>query len=253
MAKGFMREYAKNFKEILGAILVGSASFGVKDEFVDIDIIVYADKESVKERKANGKGYNETYKFKGTEICIDWNPIQKLEENVSNGKDDEALWVFSNTKIIYDPKGTIKKLLNKIRPYPKELRRKKIFLHFYLLKAILENCEKAILRREMLTAAFLIHKAVDELSYLTFILEGCFVPYPKWRFYFMNKLSLGKKLLPKIETVLCIKKLSKEELTRKLDGLNEVIEGLKPHLCEAGIPKQWLGSEWWKYEPDWDV
>lgn len=253
LAEEFIKSYVSEFKEVLGAILAGSASFGVEDEFADIDIIVYADEKAVKERKAKGKGYIETYEFKGAEICVDWEPIKKLEEAVSSWKDDVALWVLYNAKIIYDPKGMIKELLDRIKPYPKDLSVKKIFLHFYYLEANMGNCEKAILRREPLAAAFLIYKAIDELSYILFILEGLFVPYPKWRFRFMKELNLGRELIPRIEKVLCIREMSVEELAVKLEELNGIVESLKPHLREAGIPEAWLGREWWSQEPDWSV
>lgn len=252
LAKEFVNTYISEFNgKILGALLVGSASFGIHDKFTDVDIFVYVSDDVVKKRKA--QGYNETYPFKGVEICVDWNSIEKLEEILSAWKDDESLWVFYNAKILYDPKGLMQKLLKRIKRYPKELRRKKIFLHFYYLKAFLEDCKKAILRSDFLTALFLIYKAIDEITYLSFILEGLYVPYPKWRLHLIKKLPLGTKILPKIEKILCIKGLDKTELTIKLKDLNDIVEDLKPNFCEAGIPEKWLGSNWWMYEPDWDA
>jgi predicted nucleotidyltransferase len=254
LAKEFVDGYIRKFSdEILGAVLVGSASFGISDEFADIDIFVYADEETVRRRKAYGKGYNETYKFKGVEVCVDWNSIEKLEEIVGNLKDDESLWVFHNAKILYDPKGLMRKLLKRMKSYPENLRREKIFLHFYYTKAFLENCKKTILREDFLTTIFLMYKAVDEITYLTYILEGSYVPYPKWRLTLMKKTKLGKNMLPKIEEILCVKQLTREELTLKLQKLNKIVENLKPHLHKANIPEKWLGPQWWKHEPNWHV
>lgn len=106
LAKEFINKYISKFNgKILGAILIGSASFGINDKFVDIDIFIYASDKVVKKRKTEKKGYNEIYRFKGIEVCVDWDSIEKLKEIVKNWKDDESLWSYIMQKYSMIQKG----------------------------------------------------------------------------------------------------------------------------------------------------
>lgn len=253
IAKEFTKNYSKENPEVVGAMLVGSTNLSVTDKYADIDIIVIASPKAVAERKAAGKGYNETYIHKGIEICIDWHSLAEVEKEVANWKNDATLWSLNKAKILLDKKGVIQKLLENIKPYPEEIRKKKLFLHFYWLNAYLNIIEIAIKREEYETAAFHVSLSMKELAEILFLIENQFVPIDKWKFHEMKKLRLGRKLLPKIRALMHVTELSRKELEDKLALLKKMNQELKRYLVAAGVEKEKLGPEWWKFEPEWNV
>lgn len=253
IAQEYVEIYSKENSEVNGAILVGSTNVGISDEYADIDIVIIASPKAVAERKAVGKGYNETYVHKGVEICIDWHSLAELRKEVKNWQNDVTLWSLSKARVLLDKRGNVKKLLESVKPYPQEIRTKKLFLHFYQLSYYLDIIKTSIKRGQCETAAFHIYSSIKELSEMLFLIENRFIPIEKWRFPEIRKLKLGKKLLPEICEVMCIRQLNSTELQNKLATLEKIHQTLKPHLVAAGIEKEKLGPNWWKFEPDWTV
>jgi len=253
IANEYARKYAKKNPEVTGAILVGSTNIGISDNYADLDIIIIATLEAVSKRKAKGKGYNETYVYRNVEICIDWHSLRELKSELKNWKNDASLWSLSRGKILFDEHGEIKKLLESIKPYSSEIRRKKLFLHFYWLSAYLSIIETSIRRGEYDTAVFHVYSSISELTEILFLIENKFVPIEKWRFHEIKRLCLGKKMLPDLRKAMCIAELNSKELQEKLKILGKLQQELKPHLLAAGIEEEKLGPDWWKFEPDWSV
>lgn len=253
VALEFVKKYAKENPKVTGAILVGSTNIGISDNYADLDIIIIATPEAVSERKAEGKGYNETYAYRGVEICIDWHSLRELQSELNNWQNDVSLWSLSQAKVLLDEQGEIKRLLESIKPYPNEIRRKKLFLHFYWLSYYLDIIETSIRRSEYETAIFHIYSFVKEFSEILFLIENKFIPIEKWRFHEMKKLDLGKRMLPKLRKIMCIAELNSQELQDKLTILKSMRQKLKLYLLAAGIEEEKIGSDWWKFEPDWSV
>jgi predicted nucleotidyltransferase len=84
ITREFIEEYVKKNIKVDGVILVGSTNIGINDQYSDFDIIVIATLEAVLERKAEGKGYNETYVYKYMEIYIDWHSLKELRSELNN-------------------------------------------------------------------------------------------------------------------------------------------------------------------------
>lgn len=253
IAKEYMKRYVKENPQVTGAILVGSVNLGISDKYADIDIIAITTPHAVSERKAEGKGYNETYVYKDVEICIDWHCLLELRSELNNWQNDASLWSLSHGKILLDEHEEIKRLLESIKPYPNEVLRKKLFLHFYWLSYYLNIIETSIRRSEYETAVFHIYSSLKEISEMLFLIEKKFIPIEKWRFHEMKKLDLGKKSLPILRKVMCVAELTSQELERKLTILKAMRQKLKPHLLDAGIEEEKIGPDWWKFEPDWSV
>lgn len=252
-AQGYLRKYAEKNAQIDGAILVGSTNIGVIDKYADIDIIIVAPPEAVAARKAMGKGYNETYVHESVEICIDWHPLAEIKKELENWKNDATLWSLSKANILLDKRGVIRRLLGNIKPYPKEVRKKKLFLRFYWLSYYLNIIETSIKRREYETAAYCVYSSVKELSEILFLIENQFIPIEKWRFHELKKLRIGREFLPRIQEVMRIARLTIEELEDKLTLLRKMHDELKQHLVKAGVEKERIGPDWWRFEPDWNV
>ena len=253
IAYDFARLYVYDKPEILGVLLVGSSTIGICDELTDLDLLVFTDEQSVNRRKADGKGYNEEYHMEGVEICVDWQDIESIERSILAQRDDAYFWSMSNSKILYDPLGRLHEALAKLKPYPLELKRRKVFKQFYLLRARVEDMKKCVERGEHEAASMLVFQALDHLIRLLFLLEGEYLPIEKWRFYEMRRLHVGEKYLPEIRQILVVSRLEKDELLGKSRAFERIFESIRSRLLELGIPDRWLGEDWWRYEPDWRV
>lgn len=253
IAHNFVRSYVSDRREVLGVLLVGSSTIGVFDKFADIDLMVFSDNESVKKRKAEGKGYGEEYFIEGVEVCVDWHDIETFEKMIEAQIEDWYLWIVSNSKILYDPFRRLRKGINGLKPHSLELKRRKVFKQYYFLRARANDMKKCVERGEHEAASILCYQALDHFTKLLFLLEGKYVPYEKWRFHEMRRLQVGEIYLPEIRQVLCISCLEKEELLKKVQILERIIQSANEQLLKLGIPVEWVGEEWWKQEPDWEA
>jgi len=253
IAREFVQQYARENPNVIGAILVGSTNIGITDKYADLDIIVIASLGAVSKRKAEGKGYNETYSHNEVEICVDWHSIPELQGELENWQNDASLWSLSHGKILLDTHYEVEKLLKTIKPYPFEIRKKKLFLHFYWLSYYLDIVETSIEREEHETAASHVYSSVAEICQILFLLENKFVPIEKWRFHEIKRLSLGGDMLSMLRESMCIAKLDSQELEVKLAILTRICRKLKPRLLASGLERAKIGKEWWKFEPDWSV
>jgi len=253
IAQKFTGSYVSDRPEILGVLLVGSSMIGVFDRFADIDLMVFSDDESVRRRKAEGKGYNEEYWIEGVEVCVDWHPIETMENMIKAQKEDWYLWIMSNSRILFDCRGRLRKAIGNLKPYPLDLQGRKAFNRYYHLRARVSDMKKCVERGEYEAASILSYQALDQFTQLLFLVERRYVPYEKLRFHEMRRLHVGESYLPEIRRILCISCLEKEELTKKVQILERIIQSTEAQLLKLGIPHEWLGKEWWRYEPDWDA
>ena len=227
IAYDFARLYVYDKPEILGVLLVGSSAIGICDELTDIDLLVFTDEQSKNRRRADGKGYNEEYHMEGVEICVDWQDTESIEKNILAQRDDTYLWSMSNSKILYDPFGRLHESIAKLKPYPLELKRRKVFKQFYLLRARVEDTKKCVERGECEAASMLVYQASDHLIRLLFLLEGGYVPIEKWRFHEMRRLHIGEKYLPEIRQILVVSRLEKDELLGKAPIFERIFESIR--------------------------
>ena len=112
---------------------------------------------------------------------------------------------------------------------------------------------KCVERGEYEPGPILSYQALDQFTQFLYLVEGKCVPYEKWRFHEMRRLHVGESYLAEIHRIVCISSLEKEELTKKLRILESIIQSTEEQLLKLGIPHEWLGEEWWRYEPDWDA
>jgi hypothetical protein len=212
--------------------------------------MAFAHDEAYDARKAQGKGHSEEYFCKGVEICVSWQPFEYIKESLAAWNNEEYLWAYSTGKVVYDASGEIRRLVESIKPYPTEIKIRRLFWHYFFLMTWGPcNLGKTINRKEYESAAVQLYQAVSHLIKICFLLEDKFAPNPKWWFYEMRKLPFSSSLLPNIREVLCIKELQPSELLEKLNILEKLIDIVKAKLREAGVPEEKLGEDWWRYEP----
>jgi hypothetical protein len=231
----------------LGVLLEGSAAIGVRDEYVDLDFEVIISEKRYKE----GVFLTDETIYEGFEVCWGWTPFKRLESKLSGWQNDVNLWVYSTSKIMYDPTGKVERLLKKYRRYPEDIRREKMFAYFYYGWAEAPyNFEKALLRKDPITAQLCLTNAVEIYTALLFIINHNFVPYRKWRLRELQKLEKKpEKYEEKVKQLIQTNSFSNEAFNLKRKKVHEIVDKLREMLIQEGVPSEKVGNDMWKYEP----
>jgi len=131
IAKDFVRMKFEKTDGVMGVLLVGSASIGYMDVLSDIDLEIISTEDLC--RKVGETCGSE--QFSGVDIWWEWITLKELENVLKDWKDDVDLWIYSKSKILYDPKHKIENLLAKYRQYPSKVWLEKLFLYWYFATA----------------------------------------------------------------------------------------------------------------------
>jgi hypothetical protein len=247
IARKFVNERFMSCNDVLGVLLEGSAAVGVRDEFVDLDFEVIIKEKRYKE----GVFLADETVYDGVDVCWGWISLEKLESKLSGWQNDINLWVYSTSKIMYDPTVKVEDLLKKYKRYPEDIRREKMFSYFYYGWAEAPyNFEKARLRKDPITAQFGLTNAVEIFTALLFIINHNFVPYRKWRLRELQKLKKKpEKYEEKVKQLVQTNSFSSEAFNLKRKKVHEVVDKLRELVIQEGVPSENVGNDMWKYEP----
>ncbi|MGB9683432.1 MAG: DUF4037 domain-containing protein [Candidatus Bathyarchaeales archaeon] len=247
IARKFVNERFMSCNDVLGVLLEGSAAIGVRDEFVDLDFEVIIKEKRYKE----GVFLADETVYDGVDVCWGWISLEKLESKLSGWQNDINLWVYSTSKIMYDPTGKVEDLLKKYKRYPEDIRREKMFSYCYYGWAEAPyNFEKALLRKDPITAQFCLTNAVEIFTALLFIINHNFVPYRKWRLRELQKLKKKpEKYEEKVKQLVQTNSFSSEAFNLKRKKVHEVVDKLRELVIQEGVPSENVGNDMWKYEP----
>jgi hypothetical protein len=227
---------------VIGVLLVGSASIGYTDVLSDIDLEIISTEDLY--RKAGETCGSE--QFSGVDVWREWVTLNELENVLKDWKDDIDLWVYSKSKILYDPKHTIQNLLAKYRQYPRKVWLEKLFLYWYFATANAPyDSGKAIQRNDLLLTQLYLSQAIEYYTALIFILNHSFVPYRKWRLREFDKLAYKPENYEKnMLKILTARTWTKKEFEDKQRIANELAIILEKKLVETGIAEEKLKNPW---------
>lgn len=242
VAKDFVRMRFEKTDWVIGVLLTGSASIGYVDALSDIDLEVISTEDS--SRKVGETCGSE--QFSGADVWWEWVTLNELENALKDWKDDVDLWVYSKSKILYDPKYKIKTLLAKYRHYPRKVWFEKLFLYWFFATAHAPyDSGKAIQRNDLLSAQLYLNQAIEYYTALIFILNHSFVPYRKWRLRELDKLAYKPENYEEsMLKILTAKSWRKKEFEDKQRIVNELAIVLEKKLVEAGIAEEKVKNPW---------
>jgi hypothetical protein len=242
IAKDFVKMKFEKTDGVVGVLLTGSASIGYMDVLSDIDLEIISTEDLY--RKAGEKCGSE--QFGGVDVWWEWITLQELENALKGWKDDVDLWVYSKSKILYDPKHKIVNLLAKYRQYPRKVWLEKLFLYWFFATASAPyDSGKAIQRNDLLSAQLYLTQAMEYYTALIFILNQSFVPYRKWRLKEFDKLAYKpENYKENMHKILTVRSWAKKEFEDKQRIANELATVLEKKLVEVGIAKEKLKNPW---------
>jgi len=242
VAKDFIKMKFEKTDGVIGVLLTGSAAIGYTDALSDIDLEIISTEDLY--RKAGETCGSE--QFSGVDVWWEWITLNELENALKDWKDDVDLWVYSKSKILYDPKHTTQNLLAKYRQYPRKVWLEKLFLYWFFATANAPyDSGKAIQRNDLPLAQLYLSQAIEYYTTLIFILNHSFVPYRKWRLRELDKLAYKPENYEKnMLKILTVKNWTKKEFEDKQRIANELAIILEKKLVETGIAKKKVKNPW---------
>lgn len=250
-AKTMHREVARDFVQlklagadgVVGALLVGSSSFGHADTSSDIDLEVFVAERSYNKRR---KTHEEYESHRGFDISWEWMTLKELEDELGDWENDVDLWVYSKSTILLDRGGKLRDLLANYRRYPEKIWLEKLFLYWYYATGNAPyDSGKAVQRKDLISAQLYLTEAMEYYTALIFILNKRFVPYRKWRLREMEKLKYKPEdYMEMLRRILTTEKWSRQEFEAKQSIINTVASELEKKLLDAGIMEEKLKNPW---------
>ncbi|MDP4145509.1 MAG: DUF4037 domain-containing protein [Bacillota bacterium] len=170
---------------VIGITLNGGMSRGYADHLSEIDIVIYLDEQNYKLWQ-NGE----------SPIPIGITMIEKylydikilnLEEEKQQSWDSVALWDLSYAKVLYDPDGEIKKLIDdKLMNKPEPLQAGGVLFSCWWYFRLAGDIW--IHRGDALQGHYMLNGAVTKLVEALFIANGEYIPHEKWIIHFSRTL-----------------------------------------------------------------
>jgi hypothetical protein len=218
-------------KGVLGIIWIGSATFGVEDEFVDIDIRLLIDRN---EKYSPMEQFNEAdIAVEVDEMSLDW----LLQDT---NFDSERNWIRSQAIILFDPNNKMRTEFDKVNNISK-LGKEKLLWSVYKEIFNKYDIEKCLKRNQLVAAYVLLSKTINELTKFIFLINDQPVPTLKWRWDLIKNQNLFDITL--IENMVPSGLNSLED---KLVVLSDIQNICQDMMIEKGYPKEQV-LEPWKY------
>lgn len=231
-----------SIEDVAGVVFLGGLVRGFADEFSDLDITVFLSTRDESLRMQVYKiGLDEE---KQSHIDIDLE-VHFLEDLKRWRWDEADKRDFSKAKIVFDPKGEIRKVLKEKLRLPEDFWLKRIvacaeYLKWYCCPSREGTgtiAEVWINRGDLLAAHYCLSYAVDLLLKTLFALNREFLPAPKWRVFCSYELKwLPSNYKELIEKAVLIKDLSVRDLNRRLKIIRKIWRNILPKVeNETGL------------------
>lgn len=169
-----------------GITLNGGMSRGYVDHLSEIDIVIYLEEDAYNEW-SNGKSPVATGITKFDNYLYDIK-LASLKEEKSRVWDNIALWDLSYAKILYDPCGEIKKLIeDKHSRKPKALEAEGLLFSCWWYFRLAGDIW--IHRGDAAQGHYMLNQAVTKLIEALFKANGEYIPHEKWIIHFSRTLA----------------------------------------------------------------
>jgi hypothetical protein len=252
IARVFAKRFEKD-KNVVGIVLGGGISRNRGDENSEIDIYFYLDGKKRKDFppegdiNVNGVWFEFKYRDISEERKREWRMVDR--------------WEFKTAKVLFERGGVVSKLYkDKVRFRTGE--RKKLLGEIgFMADWSLQLAEVFESRGNLRHAHMMVSESLNNFIDFYFILNGEFVPYFKWKWYYFQKLRKpSKRVKDVIFDTYRIRNYSSKELWRRIKVIKrEIIKKDlkyppdKPHGQDLKKVKDFVNSlkEGVKYENPW--
>lgn len=176
----------KNLEGVCGITLNGGMSRGYADQFSEIDLVIFLNQDTYNLWN-NGKSPVPTGITKFNNYLYDIKLVN-LEEEKHKSRDNIALWDLSYAKVLYDPSGEIKKLIeDKLNDKPRQLQAEGLLFSCWWYFRLAGDIW--IYRGDIAQGHYILNGAVTKLVEALFQVNGEYIPHEKWIIHFSRTLS----------------------------------------------------------------
>ena len=212
---------------VVGITLTGGLSRDYADEYSEIDLIVYFEKNAFKEwLYAKASLPEGDSKYKGSYVDIKY---LCYEDELKNEWSHYKKWDSSYAKILYDPQGLIKKLLQENTSLSEKEKEELIDRYFMLYGAFFDwVVSQWVHRGDYLAANHCLNTLLDSIIKTVFLVNGEFIPFEKWTLNFSYSLEwTPKNWEERIREAMLVKEISEEEVKRRQSILSSLLKECK--------------------------
>ena len=230
-----------SFEGVTGIVLSGGLVRGFVDRFSDLDIIVLLDKKDERlMRRIRRIGSDGQGRF-GIDVDLEIYSLDDLERKWG----ELQRWDFAHSKIIFDPNGKVRRLVEKKLKVRKSFWIKRIVIAAELLKwyccppedSMGFIAEAWISRGDLASAHYSLNYAIELLLRMIFALNKEYLPPKKWRIFYSYRLKwLPKNYERLLREALKIKSLSVEDFYRRWKAIAKIWRRTAPQMMnETGL------------------
>ncbi|MEM3597139.1 MAG: hypothetical protein QXJ53_03315 [Candidatus Bathyarchaeia archaeon] len=228
----------KGFEGIVGVVFIGGLVRGFADRFSDLDMVVFIGKDDEQlRRRIYEIGLREA-KVSGIDIDLEIHFI----DDFKRWRFDEAdRWEFSRAKIVFDPEGAVKRMLNEKLMVSESFWIKRIvvcgeYLKWYCCppkEDVGSVGECWVERGDLASAHYCLNYAVELLIRVVYALNREFLPAPKWRLYHSYSLKwLPKNYKRLIKEAMMVEEFSFKDFERRLMAVRALWREIMPKIEE---------------------
>ncbi len=170
---------------VIGVTLNGGLSRGYADDLSEIDLVIYLDKDHY-EKWNRGKSPIALGIVKQDGYLYDIK-LAEYEKEKEKQWDSVSLWDLSYAKILYDPSGKIKELMDDKLTAPKTAQAEGLMFGAWWYFKLAGDIW--IKRGDILQGHFIMNKAVIPLIEALFIANGEYIPHEKWIIHMSRSLK----------------------------------------------------------------
>lgn len=228
IAKKVSKRYLKT-PNLIGIIWIGSSSYGICDEFADIDIQLIVDKKD--KSWAMEQFREDGIKVEVSQMEIDWLMREKKP-------DSEQFWIRGKAIILHDSLGNLKERFKKAN-HVSDKDYEKITWRAYKDIFNRHHASLCFKRGDNLTTWMYFFKTLDALTKFIFLYHKKAVPTFKWRWYFIRKEKLfDPDIFDKIASI------NQASLEDSLKVLEEIEGKAKEMMIKRGYDRKKIEKPW---------
>jgi predicted nucleotidyltransferase len=209
-------EKLKKRKNVLGIFLAGSFARNEAHPFSDVDLFVLV-KRGIKQR-----------------LSDPWQlfRITYLTEKELRKRFWRRDWIFSrclilSSKILYDPKGILKRIKEEAKKYPEEIRQFELRANVYHAKNQLSRARFAFQRKDFPSAVYFLMRCAEEILFFFYVFNRLFLPSERKIFEERKKIKIKPKNFEKrLITGGCLD-LSPKKIERNIRILESLVNDLE--------------------------
>lgn len=183
-------------------LLVGSRAAGFEDNWSDLNLWLLGDRQDLSEEEREQYGAMGWLRLPlgDTAAHASFHAIEDVTTRL-NAWDDEQLWVFLNSHILYGPYERVAEIKRRFAAYPRSVLERKLRWFYGRYIHSLDGLNVAA--RGMTEASVLvIGHVIESLCKLCCLAEGKPYPYPKWAVEAARRTQLGGTIYPMVQAAV---------------------------------------------------